>query len=174
MMGLAIFQEDKLVGELTARETLCHLIIQNKFESCNITIPNPEDKSASIDLYVYNQSKPKITVKLVNGTPLISININLEAKILSVDDTSDYMTEEKLAEVSTSASQYIENMISKYLYKTSKELHADIDGFGKYALSIFTTTTEFDSYNWLDNYQNAFFDVNVKTKVQSAFLLSGK
>lgn len=174
MMGLAVFNQDKLIGELSARETLCHLMIRNKFESCNITIPNPEDKNTSIDLYVYNKSKPKIKVKIVNGSPLITLDIQLESKILSVDNNSNYISEEKLSDISTSASQYIESIISEYLYKTAKEFHTDIDGFGRYALPLFTTTQEFENYNWLDNYQNSFFDVNIKANVQSAFLLSGK
>ncbi len=174
MMGLAVFKNDKLIGELNARETLCHLMIRDEFESCNISIPNPEDKNAYIDLYVYNQSKPKISVKIVNGSPLISIDIKLEAKILSVDNNSNYMTENILTEISTSASQYIKKILCEYLYKTTTEFNSDIDGFGKYALPLFTTTQEFDSYNWLQNYQNSFFDVKVETNVQSAFLLSGK
>lgn len=174
MMGLAVFQNDKLIGELNARETLCHLMIRDEFESCNISIPNPEDKNASIDLFAYNQSKPKISVKIVNGSPLISIDIKLEAKILSVDDNSNYMTETTLTEISTSANQYIKKILCEYLYRTTNEFNSDIDGFGKYALPLFTTTQEFDNYNWLQNYQNSFFDVKVETNVQSAFLLSGK
>lgn len=174
MMGLAVFQDDKLIGELNARETLCHLIIRDEFESCNISIPNLEDKNASIDLYIYNKSKPKINVKIVNGSPFISINVKLEAKILSVDDNSNYITEEKLSEISTSANQYIQKILYEYLYKTTTEFNSDIDGFGKYAFPIFTTTQEFEDYNWLHNYQNSYFEVNVETNVQSAFLLSGK
>ncbi len=174
MMGLAVFKGDKLVGELTARETLCHLILRNELESCNITIPNPESKNASIDIYIYNKSKPKVKVKIVNGSPLIKIDLKIEAKILSVDNNSNYITEESLAKMSTSANQYIKNMIYNYLYKVKTEFGTDIDGFGRYVLPLFKTSQEFEQYNWLENYKNSFFDVNVNTNVQSAFLLSGK
>lgn len=174
MMGLAVFKGDKLVGELTAKETMCHLLIQDEVESCNISIPNPQDSKESIDLYVYNKSKPKINVQLVNGTPFIEIDMNLEAKILSYDDTASYMEKEQLESISNSANEYIKKIISEYLYKTSKEFYADIDSFGKYAAKLFTTTQEFEEYNWLENYRNAFFDISVYTNVQSAFLLSGE
>lgn len=174
MMGLAVFKEDKLVGELTAGETLCHLMLRDEFESCNILIPNPEDKNASIDLYLYNKSHPKVKVKIVNGSPFIMIDLKLEAKILSVDQNSNYITEESLTEIATSANQYIKNMLYNYLYKVSTELGTDIDGFGKYALPLFKTLQEYEEYNWLENYKNSFFNVNVNTNVQSAFLLSGK
>ena len=174
MMGLAVFKGDKLVGELTAKETMCHLLIRDELESCNISIPNPEDSKQSIDLYVYNKSKPKIKVQIVNGSPFISLDMNLEAKILSFDDTSQYMEKEQLEAISNSANQYIQKIISEYLYKTSKEFYTDIDDFGKYAACLFKTSQDFEEYNWLENYRNAFFDISVNTNVQSAFLLSGE
>lgn len=174
MMGLAVFKSDHLIGELTAQETLCYNLIKNDVESCNISIPNPENEKESIDLYLYAKSKPKIKVKLVNGTPFISLDLKLEANILSVDENSNYITDSKLNDISASANQYITNIISEYLYKTSKEFESDINGFGKYALQLFSTTNHFENYNWLENYTNSFFDVNVDIKVQSALLLSGK
>lgn len=174
MMGLAVFKGDKLVGELSAKETMCHLLIQGDVESCSISIPNPEDSKQSIDLYLYNNSKPDIKVQIVNGSPLIKIDMKLEAKIQAFDDTAEYMKEEQLEAISSSANQYIKKIISEYLYKTSKEFYSDIDGFGKYATRLFKTSQEFEEYNWLENYRNAFFDINITTNVQSAFLLSGQ
>lgn len=173
MMGLAVFKDDTLVGELSAGETMCHLIIQNDLESCVLTIPNPEDDKAYIDLYLYNSSKPEITVKLINGSPLITIDLKLTSKILSSDENTQYIQEEQLSSISISGSEYLKNMICDYLYRTTLELSSDIDGFGEYALSLFCTTQEFEDYNWLNNYCNSFFDVNVDINVQSALLLSG-
>lgn len=174
MMGLAVFKSDKLIGELSAKETMCHLLLRGEIESCNISIPNPQDSKQSIDLYVYNNSKPKIKVQIVNGSPFIKIDMKLEAKILSFDDTAKYMEKERLEAISSSANQYIERIMSEYLYKTSKEFYSDIDGFGKHVACLFKTYQEFEEYNWLENYKNSFFDINVTTNVQSGLLLSGE
>lgn len=174
-MGLAVFKGDTLIGELTARETLCHMLIQNDIESCNITIPRPDNTNENIDLYLYNNSHPRIKVDIINGTPFIRIDLKLEARILSVSSSESYTTEEDLSQISLSASQHIESIMTEYLYKTSVKLNSDIDSFGNHALSIFLTNSEFESYNWLENYKNATFNVNVNTRVKSAFLLgSGK
>ncbi len=125
-------------------------------------------------MYLYTKSKPKINVKLINGSPYISVKLKLEAKILSLDESSNYITELRLNDISNSANQYITNLISDYLYKTSKEYESDINQFGKYTLKLFSTTNDFENYNWLENYKNSFFDVNIDTNVQSALLLSGK
>ena len=55
--------------------------------------------------------------------------------------------------------------------KTSKEFKSDITGIGKYALRNFTTTSQFEEYNWKDNYKNSFFEVTVDTNVKSGFLI---
>lgn len=174
IMGLAVFKSDKLVGELSSEETLYHLLIQNEIESCYISISRAEVEKNPIDLYVYNKKKPKIKVDIVNGTPFIHLDIKLEAKLLSLDGASSNISEEKLKEYSTSANQYIKNKIEQYLYRTSAEFQSDINGFGKYARYHFSTMEDFKNYHWIENYKNAFFDVNVNTNVQSAFLLSGK
>lgn len=172
-MGLAVFKDDKLVGELTANETLCHLLIKNEIESCNISVPDIHNSNSSMDLFVYNSSKPKIKVNIVNGSPYIELELKLDAKVLSVENETNYITDSRLQEIANSVNTYMKNIILNYLYKTSKELDSDITGFGKYALRCFDTTAELANYNWLDNYKNSFFNVTVDTKVQSAFLLGG-
>ena len=174
MLGIAVFKGDTLVGELTAKETLCHLIIINGYESTVLTIPNPADQNTSIDLFLYNKSNPKIKVDIINGNPFIDINVKLEAKVLSVNENANYISEEELSNVEQSANQYIEKILLDYLYKTSTEFGSDIDGFGRYVLKHFKTMPDYMDYNWLDNYKNSFFKVTVDTNVQSAFLLSGK
>lgn len=173
-MGVAVFDHDVLVGELTAKETLCHLLICNDVDSCNISIPHPDDSEQNIDLYLYNTSNPDIKIDIINGTPFIKVKLNLEARILSINTDSKYDTEEKLIEISNSANQYVEKIMTDYLYKTSVELKCDIDGFGKYALSLFLTEEEFNNYQWLENYKDSTFDVDVDTHVKSSFLLSAQ
>ena len=66
----------------------------------------------------------------------------------------------------------MENILLKYLYKTSVEFRSDINGIGKYALSNFQTNTDFKNFNWIDNYMNSTFKVDVNTTVDSGFLLN--
>ena len=48
----------------------------------------------------------------------------------------------------------------------------DIDGLGKYSLQNFFTSKQFEQYSWLENYKNAFFDVEIDTSVKSGMLLT--
>ena len=173
IMGLAVFKSDKLVGELTPDETLYRSLIANDIESCYVSIPQSEPKKEPLTLFVYNKKNPKVKVEIINNSPLIHLELYLEAKVLSVDSSSVNMSEEKFEEISAMTNHYLKTQITKFLYKTSKEYKSDINHFGKYAFPLFYTTSEFQKYNWLDNYQNSFFDVKINTNVESSILLGG-
>ena len=46
------------------------------------------------------------------------------------------------------------------LYKTSLDFNSDVCGFGKYAITNFLETKDWDNYNWLESYKNSIFNIN--------------
>ena len=165
--GTAVFYDDKLVGELTGFETICLLLISDKIENCTISIPNPFETNAEIDLFVRKSKKPKIKVEIVNGTPYISVDLFIEAHGLTLNESVDYTSIQSIKTLENSAEQYLKMQVTKFLYKTSKDFHSDIVGFGKYALSKYKTWQEWENSNWTDNYKNSFFNVNVNVSILS-------
>lgn len=171
-IGLAVFKDDVLVGELTALESICRSIVDNEVDSFLISIPNPKDDKSLLDLSVNEYKKTDINIDVSNGSPYITVNVFLFAKILSIDTSSNYLDDEFLDLIGKSANNYLEKHISDYLYKTSIEFKTCIDDFDKYAMSKFLTLQDWDAYNWNSNYTSAFFNVNVNTKVNSSLLLT--
>lgn len=170
-VGIAVFKNDKLIGELTAIETIAYLMTINEFENCELTILNPFDKESTIDFSLSKQNNTKNTVKFVNGSPYISTEVYLNAKILSMDKNNDYIDNNILTELEYALNSYIENILYEYLYKISMEYGTDISGFGKYAIPKFLTTADWNNYNWNKNFENSFFKVNVSTKLDSSNIL---
>lgn len=171
-LGLAVFKGDKLVGELTALESLCHSIIENEANTFLISIPNPRDSKKTIDLSASEYKKTSIDVNVSNGSPHITVNIFLTAKILSIDTSTDYLNESYLDEVSKATNNYLASRMSDYLYKTSTDFKTCIDDFDKFAVIHFLTNRDWEAYDWVNSYSDAFFDVNIKTKVNSSMLLT--
>lgn len=169
-MGIAVFVGDSLVGELNGIETICHQLINNTIETFIISIPSPFEKDATLSLRLRQIHKTKNKVDLVNGFPYIESNIFVEARVLSVDKNSEYLNNENIKQIENYTNSYLSEHIYNYLYKTSKVFNSDIDGFGKYAVSNFLTWNDWTSYNWLDNYRNSFFHVNVDTQVKSGYI----
>ena len=169
-MGIAVFNNDKLIGELTGMESLSHMMVTNNLESATISVPNPYDVNSVTSLYITYLKKPKINVKLVNGTPFIECNIYLTGNILSLDEHLNYSEENTLQLIEDYTNSYLEQNIASYLYKTAKEYKTDIDNFGKYVISKYPTWNDWIEADWLYNYENAFFSVNVNTALQGSQL----
>lgn len=175
-IGVAVFKEDKLIGELSEIETLCHLLILNEVNSCVISVPNSSKTSNEseniMDLELTVRTSPKISVNTDNDFPTIHINLFLDANILTVDRSSNYTNSSNLKEISNSAENYLKNYLNSYLNKVSKELKVDIDGFGRFAVKHFLTESDWSSYNWQSKYENAKFVVTTEVNVTSSLLLT--
>lgn len=169
-MGIAVFSDDKLVGELTGMESLCHLLVVDKFESATIGVPNPYDTNSVISLYITYAKRPKTSVKLINGNPYIECNIKLTGNILSLDENLNYSDSYTLNLIEDYTNSYLQQNISSYLYKTSKEYKSDIGNFGRHVINNYSTWNDWIESDWLYNYENSFFTVNVDTTLQSSQL----
>lgn len=159
-------------GELTAVETICHLIVTNQLEECIFSIPSPFNEDFSIDLFITPDRSTKNKVKIVNGSPYISTDVKLNARILSATKNSNYFEGNNLETIEEYAVSYVKSELENYLYKTSKNYKSDIALFGRYAVGNFKTWDEWMAYDWLDNYSNSFFNVKVDVDVISSYLIS--
>jgi len=171
-MGLAVFSGAKLVGELNGFESIMHLIVSNDLNTCNIHIPNPIQDTDNLDVYLTLKKKTKNSVDFVNGTPLVSskiyVNIQIDSSSqASTNSDKNYYSAENTKLIEEACNSYLEKCIKDYLYKTSKDFNADIDGFGRYAVKYFSTMQEWSDYNWLNRFKDATFDVKVETTLES-------
>lgn len=172
-IGIAVFRQDKMVGSLTPLETLSHLIVTNEIINCNISVPDTKNEENTLDLFFTFNSTPQINVSILNGTPYVKVKIEANAKISSVKQLASNITNDETKQIEISANNYLNKLLSHYLYKTSKELNSDCANLGKSALKNFNTVTELQNYNWLEHYQDAFFKVDCNVHVDSGVLLTG-
>lgn len=171
-IGTAVFKGDQLVGELNALETIAFLNIKNSVDRFLISIPDPENANNYIDIYMSPVHFTDIKVDTSSQTPYVKIKCEFTGRIYSMSENSKYLSPEVLDSISNSCNSYLESEFSDFLYKTSKEFHSDINGIGNYALKNFFTTKQFEDYCWLENYKNAFFDVEINTSIKSGMLIT--
>ena len=170
--GLAIFKDDKLIGEISREETLCYMLVSGKLKDAVINIPSPFEDADYVSLNISSvHSKNKVEIK--NGTPFITCNISLSARVLSSTKTSNYLSKENSLALEYATNSYLNANVTEFLYKTSKELKSDFIGFGRNAVRSFKTMDDWKNYDWLNKYQNSEFNVNVNTTVKSSYLLIG-
>jgi spore germination protein KC len=172
-IGLAVFDNTgKLIGELTAIETLCHTLVTNEVSTFLISVPNPQDENANIDLSISPCKKANINVDTSGSSPYITISMQLTAKILTINTNNNYLDENYLTNISQSAKNYFNSIMTEYLYRTSTVFNNDIDHFSNYAVKNFFTTFDFNNYKWIENYKNTVFNVNIDINTESSLLLT--
>lgn len=171
-VGVAVFKGAQLVGELNALETIAFLNIKNDIDRFLISVPDPQNNNNYLDVYMSPTRAADIKIDTSNQTPYIKVKCELSGRIYSMSENSKYLSSEVLDSISNSCNSYLESMFSDYLYKTSKDFNSDINGMGKDALKNFFTITQYEDYNWPENYKNAFFDVEVNTSVKSGMMIT--
>ena len=178
ILGLSVFKNDKLVGNLSGIETVCCLILNNKLENCSVSVPSPFEDNSTIDLSISLSSNPQITVNISNGSPYVVMKGNLDAKILSFNNASTSLNTdlnaELISQIEASTSNYLTNQMYQYLYKTATELNSDISGIGKFARKNFSTLQDWNDYNWLSTYSSSTFNVSLDLSIKSGYLLTNE
>lgn len=172
--GIAVFNEDKLCGELTATESICHLLITNKLDSCIISIDNPisEKETKKIEIQLFPSKKTKINLNIVNDIPHISLQLSLNADIMTLDTDVNYEANNVLSKISEATEQYLKTQFNDYLNKVTKQYNVDIDDFCLKGPAHFSTISEWEKFNWDEKFKNTEFDVNIDINVLSTILIT--
>lgn len=174
-IGLAVMKDGIYIGDLTAEDTLCHTLISGEVNSFLLTINNTKIYENYLDIELFENMSPKISVEIENNNPKININIKLIGRISGIKDGINYSDEPSnldLDKISRAAEDTVKRCITDYLNKTSTEFKCDIDYFYNYAKRRFITVQDWKNYDWSSKYTNSKFDVNVEAKVYYSLLHS--
>lgn len=174
-IGLAVLKDGIYRGDLTAIDTLCHTLIKGEVNSFLLTINNTEIYKNYIDVSLYENNPPKITVNISENEPVINIKIKLVGRISNLKDGINYSDESTnldLNEISDAVNRSLEGYVYDYLKKTSSEFKCDIDYFYNYAKRNFKTIYDWRNYDWGSKYEKSKFNVSVESQVYYSLLNS--
>ena len=176
LIGIAVFNDDKMVGKLSSMETVCHLALIDNLKQSTISIPSPFEQNDKINLFIGVTRSPKIKVYIDKNlpTPFVKIDLMVIGRLLSFNNTEKTIDQNIIHEMESKTNEYLRKQMYDYLYKTSKEFKSDISGIGTNAPINFLTHQDLDNYNWLKNYENCFFQINVNTSIKSGYFLTNK
>ena len=172
-IGLAVLKDGVYKGDLTASDTLCHTLISGEVDSFLLSINNTELYKNYIDVSLFENTSPKVSVDITGDTPEITVDIKLIGRIDSIKDGinySDNSPEVDLDEISSAVSKSIKGYIIKYLEKTTSDFKCDLDYFYTYAKRNFLTLEDWRNYDWSSKYEKSKFNVNVEAHVYYSLL----
>ena len=174
-IGLAVIKDGIYIGDLSALDTLCHTLINGEVNSFLLTINNTEKYEHYLDIELFENMSPKISVNIENDIPKINIDIKLIGRISGIKDGINYSDEPNsldLDKISKVTEQTIQKYIENYLNKTTTKFKCDIDYFYNHAKRKFFNIQDWKNYDWSSKYPNSIFNVNVKAKVYYSLLHS--
>jgi spore germination protein KC len=153
-IGSAVFDGDKMVGELNGEETRSKLMVTGEFERGVIAIQDPKNPDLRVAVDVSTEKKSNIKVKFEKGKPVISVKLFLEGDLVNLQSDFNYEKGELKQLLEKKYSEYIKKILDKTIDKC-QALNTDIFGFGDTAARHFGTIQEFEGYNWLGHFKDA-------------------
>lgn len=171
-LGLAVFNKDKYCGQLTATETICHLLIANEINTCIFTISNPFNENDSIEVQIIPEKKSKISSNYDNDNFKFVINLYLNANIIDIEKNLNFEDPEVLEKFATSLTNSLNSKFEKYFNKVSKEYNSDIDKFYLSILKYFPTQDSLNNLDWKQKYMNSEFSCNININNISSLLIT--
>ena len=170
VMGIAAFDGGTMVGNFDGEEAVFHQMLYGTYEHSYISIPDPEKPDEFVLLNVSQARMPMHHVEMVGDKPYISVEVKLEADILSIQSGINYESIEKMIILESAAEEFLKKGIIHFLEKT-KPLHADLCGFGRDLKASYLLWNDWENVHWLKKYENSEFTVDVELRIRRPGLM---
>lgn len=175
LLGLAVFNGDRMVGKLTGHESRLLAMAKGGFKKGTYTIPDPRHPEFNVDLEVREARRPDIKVWFEGEKPFVSLKLYLEGDIHSIQSGIHYETPAMLPVIERAFERFIKRELDKTIEKTQR-LNCDVFHFGHTAGKHFATIQEWEAYDWNSHYKDAeiYTEVDFKIRRTGTMIYSSK
>jgi spore germination protein KC len=160
LLGTAVFNEDRLVGELDLGETRALLMVKGEFRSSSMTIHDPLDEDLYITTRVWPVRGPDISVSTAGDKPVINIKVYLEGSIQNQQSEISYMNGDNITLLEKAYAVFFVKNIGDAI-KKCQGLGSDIFKFSKAAKKNFWTIQDWQNYGWRQRFPKAQVNIEV-------------
>lgn len=161
--SLAIFKKKRLLGFLSITDARNYLWVENNIKRTAVSVPCGNKKFFALQFY---NSKTRKTVKMVNGIPVIRVNVQAEAYLDGEQCLEDISKVKTYAKYENLAQKMIKKEIATTIQKAQKKYKTDIFGFGEVLYRQHPPQFKKISDHWNESFANAYVDVGVKVKIR--------
>lgn len=165
LFGTAVFDGDKMVGNLNQNETRFFLMTIGEFQTGYFTLEDPDHPSYFIVIQAQLVENPKVKARMQNGLPVIDIALKLDTNVISIQSREHYESAQEIQALEKLIQDYFTKGIQDTIRLTQEKWNTDIFYFGKKIAGNFMTIPEFEKYNWLTHYQDAVINTKVTVKL---------
>ncbi|MCA0173286.1 Ger(x)C family spore germination protein [Bacillus sp. RAR_GA_16] len=154
--GLALFDNDKMVGKLNLDEMFMFALINKSFSAGLYELELPGGEYATLQ-----KIKSKVNYKVKNGNTTPSLNISVKLNGNVVEYTGEKLSKEKKKEIAQTFEKKVEAQ-GMDMVKQFQELGIDPFSIGDHARS---QTRHFDFKKWDEKYPDLPVKIDVKVNI---------
>ncbi len=165
-MGTAVFDGDKMVGELNGDETRVLLMARGEFKRAFMDVRDPQNPKRFINFDVRPARKPKIKTWFEDGKPFVHLTLNIEANWAIAQTAASYADPELLPIAENALKEYIREILDEIIKKSQHEFNSDIFGFGRFMAAHFLTIQEWEGYEWPEKFKDAHIATEVAVNIR--------
>ena len=162
LSGTAVFNKDKMAGQLNKKETRGYLWGIGKMMGETILVSEPKN-NGMLSLTI-TKSSSKITPEIKGNKIYMNMKISEEGDLGEQTSTEDEANPEAFKEIEKSAGEAIKSEVMDTL-KKSKELNSDIFGFGDIIYQHYPKQWLKLESNWEQTYQDVIVNITVEAKL---------
>lgn len=163
--SLAVFHGNKMAGVLDSFEAQTYAMMTKSKTRKILTLPDPLDPEGDIVVSILPTGKSKIRGYFMDGTPAFDIDVKMHCTIESVQNGTDYTSDQNHAILTEYIRQICAKNMQSLIIKLQKKYNADLLRLGDKLAYSFHTAREWKEYNWPEQYQNAEIHVNVNLDI---------
>jgi spore germination protein KC len=135
MNGMAVFQDDKLVGFLDLTDTRNYYWTQD-LKNTSLSVPCAKQDEAKSKDQLFNdlrvtETYTQLKVDLKSGRPVLKVEITGETRIEATQCSDDITKIDTYNKFEKQTNQFVANEIQKTIEKVQEEYGTDIFGFGE-------------------------------------------
>lgn len=162
-VGLALFNDDKLVGVLTAEETWSLMQLRNEKPGGRVLISFTEDNTHKYFLVNPFASKAKVNIQIENGQVKAHYHVQVEANILETNFDTDLSKSSNLHKLAKITKEDLEKRAEKLVKKLQQDYKVD-----SLMLGAKIKAYHYNEWNRLD-WQDTFPETEIKVTYQVEF-----
>jgi len=166
--GMAVFNNDKMVGRLTEDETRGLLWVLGKVESGVLLISSP-NKQGKVAFEIL-EAKSKVIPEVKDGKIVMHVKIKGKSSLSEQTTAEDLATIEAFEKMQKAQTEAIRQEIMAAFDK-SKELNADIFGFGEMIRKKHINKWKSLKDKWDEIYPTIELNTDIEVKIQKTDLL---
>jgi spore germination protein KC len=164
-MGAAVFRGEKMVDELSGRQTMDLNLLRGKLRNGKMDFQDPARPKNDLGVTLHRERKPMYTLQL--GNPLkIKVEVPVDMDVINISSGADYTSSVMQKKLEQSISQQLSNELQATLTHLMHDDDSDPIPVSNYVRGQFATYQAYANYPWQNQIKTAQITVKATAHIR--------